>query len=75
MNNKITSKITEGVEMEIGDCLIVIKKDGSVGHVAMPEMNVNMQQSIAYKKLLECLDILQPGAAEEFRKYNKGKMH
>ena len=63
------------MSIEPGDCIVVIKKNGSVGKVVMPEMTAEMTNSIAYKKLLEVLDVLQPGASDEFRRHNQGKMH
>ena len=45
----------------------------------MPDMDYKVKESLGYKKMLECLDILKPGTSEEFIKYNeakrKGTMH
>ena len=73
--SRIESEIADGMSIEPGDCVVVIKKDGSVGKVVMPEMTAHMTNSVAYKKLLDVLDILQPGAKKEFEDYNKGKLH
>ena len=49
--SRVTSEIADGMHIEPGDCIVVIKKDGTVGKVVMPEMNVHMQNSVGYKKL------------------------
>tara|TARA_A100001011_G_scaffold390890_1_gene475212 strand:- start:285 stop:509 length:225 start_codon:yes stop_codon:yes gene_type:complete len=73
--SRVTSEITDGMHIEPGDCIVVIKKDGTVGKVVMPEMNVHMQNSVGYKKLLEVLDVIEPGAKKHFEDHNKGKLH
>lgn len=73
--SRIESEIADGMSIEPGDCIVVIKKDGSVGKVVMPEMTAHMTNSVAYKKLLDVLDILQPGAKKEFKDYNKRKLN
>ena len=73
--SRIESELADGMQIEPGDCIVVIKKDGSVGKVVMPEMTANMTNSLAYKKLLDVLDLLQPGARKDFINYNKRKMH
>ena len=61
--------------MEIGDSVIVIKKDGTVGKVILPEMLQETQYTKGYKKMLEVLDLLKPGTKEDFIKHNKKKLH
>tara|TARA_B100000214_G_scaffold274279_1_gene204436 strand:- start:581 stop:823 length:243 start_codon:yes stop_codon:yes gene_type:complete len=66
-------------DLEDGDMIIHIKHDGEIGKVCMPDMDYKVKESLGYKKMLECLDILKPGTSEEFIKYNeakrKGTMH
>ena len=66
-------------DLEDGDMIIHIKHDGEIGKVCMPDMDYKVKESLGYKKMLECLDILKPGTREEFIKYNeakrKGTMH
>jgi hypothetical protein len=38
-------------------------------------MNLEMQNSVSYQKLLKVLDVLKPGASKEFKNHNKRKMH
>ena len=66
-------------DLEDGDMIIHIKHDGEIGKVCMPDMDYKVKESLGYKKMLECLDILKPGTSKEFIKYNeakrKGTMH
>ena len=62
--SRIESEIANELNLEIGDIVIVIKKDGNIKNVVMPEMNLEMQNSISYQKLLKVLDVLKPGASK-----------
>ncbi len=66
-------------DLEEGDMVIHIKHDGEIGKVCMPEMSSKVQNSLGYKKMLQCLEILKPGTEDEFIKYHekqrKGTMH
>ncbi len=61
--------------MEVGDSVVVIKKDGSVGKVILPEMNNETQHTAGYKKMLQVLEILKPGSKEDIIKHNRKKLH
>jgi hypothetical protein len=44
----------------------------------MPKMNEEMRNSEGYKKMLDVVELLSPGAKEEFIKHNskeKGSIH
>ena len=56
-------------------CCIIIKSDGSIGRVVMPEMDTKMITTKGYRKLLDVLEILKPGARNEFIKHNQMKGH
>ena len=46
--------------------------------VIVPKMDTEMINSAGYRALLDVIDLLQPGAKEEFIKYNekdKGSIH
>ena len=73
--SKVDIAIDDHLDIEVGDSVVVIKADGSVGKVILPEMNRRTQQTEGYKKMLKVLDILKPGAEDEFKKYNKNKLH
>ena len=75
---KINLEIADNLDFEEGDCCITIKKDGSIGKVIVPKMNREMLDSDGYKALLEVVEILQPGAKDQFIKHNekeKGSIH
>ena len=67
--SRIESEIANELNLEIGDIVIVIKKDGNIKNVVMPEMNLEMQNTISYQKLLKVLDVLKPGASKEFENH------
>ena len=69
--SKIDFEIADDIAFEDGDCCVIIKSDGTIGRVVMPEMNKNMVETEGYKKLLDILDMLKPGSRDEFIKYNQ----
>jgi len=73
--SKINVEITNDLEFEYGDSVIVIKDDGSIRKVILPEMGVSTTKTDGYKKMLEVIDMLKPGAKKDFIKYNKKKLH
>ncbi len=73
--SKFDINIDDHLDMEIGDSVIVIKKDGTVGKVILPEMSPDTQHTAGYKKMLDVLDMLKPGTKEDFIKHNRKKLH
>ena len=73
--SKIDIEITDEIEFEVGDCCIVIKPSGTIRKVILPEMGVGTTKTAGYKKMLEVIDILKPGAKKDFIQYNKRKLH
>ena len=76
--SKINLEIAESLDFEEGDVAITIKKDGSIGKIIMPKMDAQTLNSDGYKALLEVVDVLEPGAKDQFIKYNqkeKGSVH
>ena len=76
--SKIDLEISDNLEFDEGDCAVIIKNDGSIGRVIMPKMDSDMLNTEGYRKLLDVIDILQPGSKEQFIKYNeksKGSVH
>ena len=69
--NKIDFEVTEDLEFEDGDCCVIIKSDGTIGRVVMPEMNKDIIGTVGYRKLLDVLEILKPGSKKDFIKYNQ----
>ncbi len=76
--SKIDLQVADTLEFEDGDIAITIKRDGSIGKVILPKMDLKTQQSNGYKAMLEIVELLQPGAKQEFIKHNekeKGSVH
>jgi hypothetical protein len=68
-------EVDDHLDIEVGDSVIVIKADGSIGKVILPEMSRETQQTEGYKKMLKVLDLVKPGAEKDFKKYNRSKLH
>ena len=60
--SKIDLEVSDNLEFNDGDCAVIIKEDGSIGRVIMPRVNKAMIESEGYKKLLDVLEVLQPGS-------------
>ena len=76
--SKIDLEISDSLEFDQGDCAVIIKNDGSIGRVIMPKMDTEMLNTEGYRKLLDVIEILQPGSREQFIKHNekdKGSIH
>ena len=75
---KIDLEIADELEFEDGDIAVIIKDDGAIGRVIMPKMDKEILDTEGYRKLLDVLDVLQPGSKEKFIKHNeknKGSVH
>ena len=73
--SKFDINIDDHLDMEVGDSVIVIKQDGSIGKVILPEMSNETQHTEGYKQMLKVLDVLKPGTRQEFINHNKKKLH
>ena len=71
--NKIDFEVADELEFEDGDCCVIIKSNGTIGRVVMPEMDKEMVTTKGYKKLLDVLEMLKPGARNKFIKHNQMK--
>jgi hypothetical protein len=66
----------EGIDVAVGDSIIVIKEDGSIGQVILPEVNKPAQESKGYKLTLDILEFIDREksalirSATNRRKYN-----
>ena len=70
---KIETSDDFDIEFEDGDAIIVVQADGNVRKLYLPQMDSKYFNSEGYRKLLDCIDILQPGAKEEFIKFLESK--
>jgi len=76
--SKIDLEVSDNLQFDDGDCAVIIKEDGSIGRVVMPDVNRKMMASEGYRKLLDVLEVLQPGARDKMINYaekGKGSMH
>ena len=72
--SKIDLEVSDNLQFDDGDCAVIIKEDGSIGRVVMPDVNRKMIASEGYRKLLDVLEVLQPGARDKMINYaEKGK--
>ena len=76
--SKIDLEVSDNLEFDKGDCAVIIKEDGSIGRVIMPDINRNVLDSEGYGKLLDVLEVLQPGSRDKMIQHaekGKGSMH
>ena len=76
--SKIDLQVAENLEFEEGDIAITIKPDGAIGKIIMPKMTQEIRSSEGYRKMLDVVELLSPGAKEEFIKHDlneKGSVH
>ena len=73
--SRIDIEVSDDLDFEVGDCCIIIKPNGTIGKVILPEMNHRTPLTEGYKKMLKIIDILKPGAKKDFIDYNRKKLH
>ena len=73
--SRIDVEVGGEIEFEMGDSVIVIKEDGTIRKVILPEMGHGTTKTAGYKKTLEVIDVIKPGAKKEFVQYNRKKLH
>ena len=76
--SKIDLEVSDSLEFEDGDCAVIIKEDGSIGRVIMPKVDKSILKTEGYRKLLDVLEILQPGSRDKMMQHagkDKGSVH
>jgi len=76
--SKIDLEVSDNLEFNEGDCAVIIKEDGSIGRVIMPKVDKEILKTEGYKKLLDVLEVLQPGSRDKMIKHaekDKGSIH
>jgi len=63
--SKIDLEVSDNLEFDEGDCAVIIKENGSIGRVIMPKVNKDILQTEGYRKLLDVLEVLQPGSRDK----------
>jgi len=69
--SKIDLEVSDNLEFEDGDCAVIIKEDGSIGRVIMPKVNNDILKTEGYRKLLDVLEVLQPGSRDKMIQHEK----
>ena len=76
--SKIDLEVSDNLEFDDGDCAVIIKEDGAIGKVIMPKVNKDILKTEGYRKLLDVLEILQPGSRDKMIQYaekDEGSVH
>ena len=76
--SKIDLEVSDDLDFVDGDSCVIISKSGDIRKIIVPKMDTEMINSAGYRALLDVIDLLQPGAKEQFIKYNeksKGSIH
>ncbi len=76
--SKIDLEVSDNLEFNEGDCAVIIKEDGSIGRVIMPKVDKEILKTEGYKKLLDVLEVLQPGSRDKMIQHaekDKGSIH
>ena len=76
--SKVNLEIADNLDFEEGDIALTIKSDGAIGKIIMPKMDEEIRNTEGYRKMLDVVEVLQPGAKEEFIKHDtkeKGSVH
>ena len=76
--SKIDLEVSDNFEFDEGDCAVIIKENGSIGRVIMPKVNKDILQTEGYRKLLDVLEVLQPGSRDKMIQHaekDKGSVH
>jgi hypothetical protein len=76
--SKIDLEVSDSLEFDDGDCAVIIKSDGTIGRVIMPKVDQGILNTDGYRKLLDVLEVLQPGSRDkmiQYAKNDKGSVH
>jgi hypothetical protein len=69
------SIVDDTLEIEAGDSVIVIKSDGTIGKVIMPEVRNELDKTEGYLKVIEVLELFNPESSVELIKKTKTKLN
>jgi hypothetical protein len=70
--------VSDNLEFDEGDIAVIIKEDGSIGRVIMPKVDKDILKTEGYRKLLDVLEVLQPGSRDKMIQHaekDKGSVH
>ena len=63
------------LDIESGDSVIVIRADGTIGKVIMPEVRNELDKTPGYEKVIEVLELFNPEASVELIQKTKTKLN
>ena len=69
------ARIEDTLDIEAGDSVIVIRADGSIGKVIMPEVRNELDKTPGYEKVIEVLELFNPEASVELIQKTKTKLN
>ena len=67
--------IEDTLDIEAGDSVIVIRADGTIGKVIMPEVRNELDKTPGYEKVIEILELFNPEASVELIQKTKTKLN
>ena len=69
------ARIEDTLDIEAGDSVIVIRADGTIGKVIMPEVRNELDKTPGYEKVIEVLELFNPKASVELIQKTKTKLN
>jgi hypothetical protein len=69
------AEIDDTLEIQPGDSVIVIKSDGTIGKVIMPEVKNELDKTEGYLKVIEVLGLFNPDASIELIRKTKTRLN
>lgn len=69
------ARIEDTLDIEAGDSVIVIRADGTIGKVIMPEVRNELDKTPGYEKVIEVLELFNPEASVELIQKTKTKLN
>ena len=69
------ARIEDTLDIEAGDSVIVIRADGTIGKVIMPEVRNELDKTPGYEKVIEVLELFNPEASVELIQKSKTKLN
>ena len=69
------AEIDDTLEIQPGDSVIVIRSDGTIGKVIMPEVKNELDKTEGYLKVIEVLALFNPDASVELIRKTKTRLN
>jgi hypothetical protein len=69
------ARMEDTLDIEAGDSVIVIRADGTIGKVIMPEVRNELDKTPGYERVIEVLELFNPEASIELIQKTKTKLN